>query len=266
MKNVKKQNDKERTKVQKSELNYYERIGNWDFSKIRYKTENVTNWDFYEEITENTNEKSLCLDLGTGGGENVLRNYPNVGMLIATDFSEEMIKRAKENAKRYENKKVKFTKMNNLKMTFPKEVFDLISARHTIIDAKQIYGCLAKNGTVVIEGVDKKDCWEIKQIFGRGQAYKDEIAISEKDYLALKEAGFYIIKKVEILQNEYYETEDDLMALLLKTPILEDFSEIKKGKSIIEKDLFDEYVKRYKTEKGIILKRVLYGIVAKKCN
>ena len=56
------------------------------------------------------------------------------------------------------------------------------------------------------------------------------------------------------------------MALLLKTPILEDFSEIKKGKSIIEKDLFDEYVKRYKTEKGIILKRVLYGIVAKKCN
>lgn len=68
------------------------------------------------------------------------------------------------------------------------------------------------------------------------------------------------------MQNEYYETEDDLMALLLKTPILENFSEIKKGKSIIEKDLFDEYVKRYKTEKGIILKRVLYGIVAKKCN
>ena len=31
-----------------------------------------------------------------------------------------------------------------------------------------------------------------------------------------------------------------------------------------EKDLFDEYVKRYKTEKGILLKRVLYGITAKK--
>lgn len=55
--------------MQESELKYYERIGNWDFSQIKCKTENITNWDFYQKIKENTNEKSLCLDLGTGGGE-----------------------------------------------------------------------------------------------------------------------------------------------------------------------------------------------------
>ena len=254
--------------MQESELKYYERIGNWDFSQIKYKTENLTNWDFYEKIRENSNEKSLCLDLGTGGGEKVLKNYPDVGMVIATDFSEEMIKTAKENANKYPNKRVRFTKMNNLEMTFPKETFDLISARHTIINAKQIYECLVSSGTIVIRGVDKKDCWEIKELFGRGQAYNDEIAISEKDYLDLKEAGFKNIEKVEISQNEYYETEDDLMALLLKTPILDDFSEMNDGefehRTIVEKDLFDEYVKRYKTEKGILLKRVLYGIIARK--
>ena len=254
--------------MQENELNYYEKIGNWDFSQIKCKTENLTNWNYWDKIKENTNEKSLCLDLGTGGGEKVLKNYPEVGMLIATDFSEEMIKTAKENAKRYPNKRVKFTKMNNLEMNFPKETFDLISARHTIINAKQIYNCLAKGGTVVIRGVDKRDCWEIKELFGRGQAYNDEIAISEKDYQDLVEAGFKNVEKVKILQNEYYETEDDLKALLLKTPILDDFSEIKdeevEHRSIVEKDLFDEYVKRYKTEKGILLKRVLYGITAKK--
>lgn len=254
--------------MQENEFKYYERIGNWDFSQIKFQTENLTNWDFYEKIKENTNEKSLCLDLGTGGGEEVLKNYPSVGMIIATDFSEEMIKTAKKNAKKYSNKRVKFTKMNNLEMNFPRETFDLISARHTIIEAKQVYDCLANHGILVIEGVDKKDCWEIKKIFGRGQAYNDKIAISEKDYLDLKEAGFKNIEKVEILQNEYYETEEDLMALLLKTPILDDFSEIKEEKfehrTIIEKNLFDEYVKRYKTEKGILLKRVLYGILAKK--
>ena len=256
--------------MQESELKYYERIGNWDFSQIKCKTENLTNWDFYEKIKESSNEKSLCLDLGTGGGERVLNNYPNVGMIIATDFSEEMIKTARENAKKYPEKRVKFTKMNNLKMTFPKETFDLISARHTIINAKQIYDCLAAGGIIVIRGVDKKDCWELKELFGRGQGYNDEIAISEKDYQDLKEAGFTNIEKVEILHNEYYETEDDLMALLLKTPILDDFSEIKnerfEHRTIIEKDVFGEYVKKYKTEKGILLKRVLYGIVAKKCN
>ena len=254
--------------MQENEFKYYERIGNWDFSQIKFQTENLTNWDFYEKIKENTNEKSLCLDLGTGGGEEVLKNYPSVGMIIATDFSEEMIKTAKKNAKKYSNKRVKFTKMNNLEMNFPRETFDFISARHTIIEAKQVYDCLANHGILVIEGVDKKDCWEIKKIFGRGQAYNDKIAISEKDYLDLKEAGFKNIEKVEILQNEYYETEEDLMALLLKTPILDDFSEIKEEKfehrTIIEKNLFDEYVKRYKTEKGILLKRVLYGILAKK--
>ena len=254
--------------MQESELKYYEKIGNWDFSMIKCRTENLTNWDFYEKIKENTNEKSLCLDLGTGGGEKVLKYYPEVGMIIATDFSEEMIKTAKENAKQYPNKKVKFTKMNNLEMIFPKETFDLISARHTVINAKQIYDCLLPGGVLVIEGVDKKDCWEIKKTFGRGQAYNDKIAISEKDYLDLKKAGFKDIQKVEILQNEYYETEDDLMALLLKTPILDDFSEINEEefehRKIVEKGLFDEYVKRYKTEKRILLKRVLYGIIAKK--
>lgn len=254
--------------MQENELRYYEKIGNWDFSQIKCRTENSTDWDFYEKIKENTNEKSLCLDLGTGGGERVLKDYPEVGMVIATDFSDEMIKTAKENAKRYPEKRVKFIKMNNLEMIFPKETFDLISARHTIINAKQIYDCLVHGGTIVIRGVDQKDCWEIKQLFGRGQAYCDEIPISQKDYLDLKEAGFKEIKRVEILQNEYYETEEDLLALLLKTPILDDFSEIENDdsehKGIVEKDLFDEYVKRYKSEKGILLKRVYYGIVAKK--
>ena len=258
----------ERIKMQENEFKYYEKIGNWDFSQIKSKTEKLTNWDFYEKIKENTNEKSLCLDLGTGGGERVLKNYPDVGMIIATDYSEKMIKTAKENAKRYPNRRVKFVKMNNLEMNFPKETFDLISTRHTIIDAKQIYDCVVPGGTAVIRGVDKRDCWEIKELFGRGQSYNDAIAISEKDYQDLVEAGFKNIEKVNILQNEYYETEDDLMALLLKTPILDDFSEIKdeevEHRSIVEKDLFDEYVKRYKTEKGILLKRVLYGITAKK--
>ena len=254
--------------MQESELKYYERIGNWDFSKIKYKTEELTNWDFYGKIKENTNEKSLCLDLGTGGGERVLKEYPEVGMVIGTDFSKEMIKTARENLKEYPNKNVRFVVMNNLEMTFPKETFDLISARHTIINAKQIYDCLAQGGVTVIRGVDRKDCWDLKELFGRGQAYKDEIAISEKDYLDLKEAGFKEIEKTEIIEDEYYKTEDDLMALLLKTPILDDFSEMNdeefEHRTIVEKDLFDKYVQTHKTEKGILLKRVLYGIIAKK--
>ena len=48
--------------MQENELNYYEKIGNWDFSQIKCKTENLTNWNYWDKIKENTNEKSLCLD------------------------------------------------------------------------------------------------------------------------------------------------------------------------------------------------------------
>lgn len=254
--------------MQKNEHTYYEEVGNWDFDQIKYKTEKQTNWDFYEKIKEYTNKESICLDLGTGGGEKVLKYYPEVGKIYATDFSEEMINTAKENLKLYPNRNIEFLQMDNLEITFPDKAFDLISARHTVIDAKQIYKTLKDNGILIIEGVDQKDCWELKELFGRGQAFHDKTPISKIDFDNLKDAGFTKIELTEIREDEYYETEEDLLALLFKTPILDDFSEEDNSefehRKEIENDLFQEYVCRYKTEKGILLKRVLYGIVAKK--
>lgn len=114
-----------------------------------------------------------------------------------------MLKTAKLNLKNYPDKKVKFVYMDNLKMNFPKETFDLISARHTIINAKQIYNCLVEGGAIIIEGIDKKDCWEIKD--------------NESEH-----------------------------------------------KRMIEKNLFEKYVDKYTSKKGILLKRRLYGIIATK--
>lgn len=254
--------------MQTKEHEYYENIGNWNFEQIKYKTEKQTNWDFYEKIKEYTNKDSICLDLGTGGGEKVLKYYPEVGKIYATDFSGEMIKTAKENAKMYPNRNVEFLQMDNLENTFPDKMFDLISARHTVINAKQIYNVLKDDGIFIIEGVDQKDCWELKELFGRGQAFHDKTPISRIDYEDLKDAGFTKIELIEINENEYYETEENLLALLLKTPILDDFSEEDNNKFThrkeIETDLFNKYVNKYKTEKGILLKRVLYGIVSKK--
>ena len=243
------------------EKDFYGEIGNWDFSMINYTVEKITDWDMYKEISSYTDENSLCLDLGTGGGEKAIKYYPKVGMLVATDFSEEMIKTAKSNLKG--KKRIKFAQMDNLKINFPDEIFNLVSARHTVINAKEIYRVLEHDGVVVIEGIDKGDCIELKDVFKRGQEYYDEKAISQIDYEDLVNAGFKIIKRVEIFENEYYKTKEDLMALLLKTPIINDFSDTH-YKNEIEEDLLDKYVKENTTDKGILLKRKLYGIVAQK--
>ena len=239
--------------MNKNEYKRYEDIGNWDFSMINYHITQESSWDFYEQIKKLSTPTSLILDLGTGGGEKALKYLPDVGMIIGTDFSKSMINTANKNKEKYPNKRIKFVCMDNLNLTFPDNLFDVICARHTVIDAKQIYNKLSKNGILIIEGVDKYDAWELKELFARGQAYKDEVSISQIDYENIKKAGF---KEVEI------EEIIDLLALLLKTPILDDFSELSNNNvhnKEIEKDLFKKYVKSHTTEKGIELK-----IMAKK--
>ena len=246
------------------EKDFYGEIENWEFSMINYTVEKITDWDMYKEISSYTDENSLCLDLGTGGGEKAIKYYPKVGMLVATDFSEEMIKTAKSNLKG--KKRIKFAQMDNLKINFPDEIFSLVSARHTVINAKEIYRVLEPGGVVVIEGVDKGDCIELMDTFKKGDVERGKKAISQIDYEDLVNAGFKIVKRVEIFENEYYKTKEDLIALLLKAPILENFSEIssRNQKENIKEDLLDKYVRENTTDKGILLKRKSYGIVAQK--
>ncbi len=248
------------------EKDFYSTLGNWDFSQIKLKTRKLTDWDFFKEITKYTDENSVCLDLGTAAGEKLLAKYPKVKIVYGTDYSEEMVTNAKENLKKSERKDVTFSKMDNLKIEFPDNTFDVISARHTVINASELQRALKPGGMVIIQGVDKDDCIEIKNLFGRGQAYLDEESISTVDYNNLVSAGFKIIKKVRIIEEEYFQTKEDLMALLLKTPILDNFSETTGvyEKREIERDLFEKYVDKYQTSEGILLNRVLYGIVAQK--
>ena len=54
------------------EYEFYEKVKNWDFSMFNVISEYLTNWDMYKILRENVNKKSKILDLGTGGGENLL--------------------------------------------------------------------------------------------------------------------------------------------------------------------------------------------------
>ena len=135
------------------------------------------------------------------------------------------------------------------------------------IDAKQIYKTLKKYGKLLLRGVDKLDCWQLKLLFGKGQAYDDPKPISLIDYENIIEAGFKKVELVPIHIREYYKTKEDLIALLLKTPILNDFSEMEiiRDKHIEEElnmNLLDEYIKENTTDKGILLIRRYYGISA----
>ena len=252
-----------------SELGFYEKVKNWDFSMINYTKESFTNWDLYELLKENTNSQSKVLDLGTGGGENVLKHFPECEEILATDFSSEMIKTANENLANSGRKNITFRQMDNLNMDTPNDYFDVVVARHTCIDANQIYKTLKVGGKLLLRGVDKLDCWNLKLLFGKGQAFHDAKPISLIDYENIMDAGFKHVELVPIHFREYYKTKEDLVALLLKTPILSDFSEIEENNEtsediVIDDEKLDRYIAENTTDKGILLIRRYYGITATK--
>lgn len=254
--------------MKSEEYKFYNELKNWDFSQINYQEECFTNWNMYDVLKNNTNSESVILDLGTGGGEKVLEFFPNVGQIIATDFSEEMIKTANNNLKKSGKENIIFRQMDNLRMDTEDNFFDVVVARHTCIDASQIYKTLKNNGILILRGVDKLDCWQLKRKFKRGQAYNDVYPISMIDYENILSAGFRQVELIPIHVREYYKTKEDLIALLLKTPILEDFSEIETNLDLerkeIDFDILEEYIKENKTDRGILLIRRYYGIVARK--
>ena len=250
-----------------NELEFYNKAKNWDFSMINYEKESDTPWNMYDILKNEATSTSVILDLGTAAGEKVLKYFPECEKIIGTDFSEEMIENANKNLIASGKKNIEFRVMNSLKLDFPNDTFDIVVARHTIIDARQIYRVLKKGGLLIVRGVDQKDCWNLKEMFGRGQAFKDPKSISSIDYDNIIMAGFNNTSLVFIPDKEYYKTKEDLMMLLYKTPILNDFSEIKENdfsEEIIDEALINEYIKKNQTEKGILLKRMYYGITARK--
>lgn len=250
-----------------NEHDYYSDLANWSFEDIDYTSEVFTNWVYEEEIKKHVNENSRVLDLGTAAGEKVLKNFPDCAEILGTDFSSEMIETANKNLLKSGRKNILFKVMDNLKMDTPDNYFDVVTARHTIINPVQIYKTLKDNGQLILRGVDKLDCWALKRLFGRGQAYHDLKPISLIDYELIIDAGFKDVELIPLHVIEYYKTKEDLYALLQKTPILDDFSEEvnqEYERKPIERDLFEQYVKENSTSKGIKLVRRYYGIIAKK--
>lgn len=251
-----------------NELEFYQKIKNWDFSMINYVEENYTNWDMYEELKRSTTKESKVLDLGTGGAEKLLKFFPECAEILGTDLSSEMLLTAKLNLEKSGRTNIYFKQMDNLNMDTPNDYFDIVVARHTCIDAIGIYNTLKKGGKLILRGVDKLDCWQLKKMFGKGQAYKDTKPISVIDYENIIDAGFKEVELIPIHIKEYYKTKEDLLALLLKTPILLEFSETNENNDLgtlsIDEEILDKYILENTTEKGILLIRRYYGIVGVK--
>lgn len=257
--------------MKSEEIKYYDEVKDWDFSMFEIETEKLTKWDLYEILNKIANKNSKILDLGTGGGEKVLKSFPECAEILGTDLAEEMIKTANKNLEKSERKNITFRIMDNLKMDVPNDYFDIVVARNTVTDPKQIYKCLKKGGYLLIHGVDMYDCYNLKLLFGKGQAFNDKKPISIVDYENVLKAGFKDVELVPLHVREYFKSEYLFKAFLKKVPILQDFSEddfeeksINRYTEDIDNEKLDQYINENTYNGKTRLLRRYYGISARK--
>ena len=236
-------------------FDYYEKMAHWSFDEYDCHEECLTDWDLYKILRSLATKESRILDLGTAGGEKVLSEFPECAEILGTDYSPHMIETARANLTKSGRKNISFRVMDNLKMDVPDEHFDIIVARHTCTDAAQIYRALKPGGYLLIRGVDKYDCWELKLAAGYGQGFDDPVPVSVIDFESILAAGFADAEMVPIHTREYYRDRETFRGFLGAVPILD---------HLPEGSILEGYIARNTFAGRIRLIRRYYGITARK--
>lgn len=241
---------------------FYDRVGKligWDFSMVKVVSEEEK-WDFYQEVAKRCRKSDVLLDIGTGGGERVLKIASSVLLLIGIDKSQEMIRTANKNLGKSQDSNVRFFQMDAKDILFPNEFFNVVSCRHSSFYPKEVMRVLTGSGFFLTQQVSEMDKINIKRAFGRGQGLGIQDGTIQRHYVkGLEKAGFSEIQTFDYDAKEYYKTAEDLIFLLRHTPIIPDF-----GQKPEDFKTFARFVRENKTVKGIVTNSKRYMIIAKK--
>ncbi len=245
-----------------NEKDFYNKVGQvngWDFSQVQVTTEAVA-WNFYEEVLKRGRSSDILLDIGTGGGENLLNIASSFHSLVGIDVSSGMMETARANLNHSNVSNVSLTQMSSEKLTFPTESFDLITSCHAPFSAREVVNVLKKGGLFLTQQVSEFDKLNLKAAFGRGQSFGEkEGSLKERYINELEEAGFSDVQSTEYNATEYYHRPEDLIFLLTHTPIIPEFGEREN-----DFDILSAFIQENKTEIGIRTNAKRFMIVAQK--
>jgi hypothetical protein len=95
-------------------------------------------------------------------------------------------------------------------------------------------------------------------LWGRGQAYDDEVPVSIRDYEAVLGAGFCDVELVPVHEREFFRDADSFRKFLEKVPIIKICEEDRS----LEEDKLQKYIEDNTFGGQIRLLRHYYGITA----
>lgn len=239
---------------------FYDRVGKhngWDFSSVKCKIEGE-GLELYNEVANMCKSGDLLLDIGTGGGEAVLSLAKSVLLLVGIDQSSSMIEAALRNSRAAGAANTRFLQMDAERLNFPDAFFNIVSCRHSPFHADEAARILIKGGVFLTQQVNENDKLNLKQAFGRGQAFDEQPGTLMQRYITeLRAAGFSKVQSIPFNVNEYYETAEDLIFLLKHTPIIPNFGQDERDFQILQ-----QFIAENTTDKGIQTNAARFILIA----
>jgi len=214
---------------------------------------------FRKKLLNLANKNSSALDAGCGDGKFTFQIAKHFLRITGIDTSKELLKIAKQKQKIFRVANISFTYQNADNTSFPDASFDIIFSRRGPTAFSEFHRLLKSGGYYIGIEIGEKDCQEIKEIFGRGQGYKEwDTSRLKNDKRKLNDVGFKIVSIKDYFCDEYFKSYKDFDLFLQGVPIFENFDSEK------DKKLLEEYVAKFKMDKGIKLPRHRVVIVAMK--
>jgi len=221
------------------------KLRGWDFSQVR-AVEEGPKIDYSRVVESHLGRSKLLLDVGTGGGERLEAFARKVREAIGIDIDRKMVKTAAENLSKSGSQNVNLILCDSEKIPIAGVHIDLVIDRHAPFNAKEVSRILKPGGAFITQQVLEGDKRNFKEIFKRGQSYREKSGTLKQRLLKeLQESGIHIVEERTVNTTEYYESMGDVIFLLANTPIIPNFDFEK------EQDKLEEIENQFKTHKGI---------------
>lgn len=169
----------------------------WDFSRLDGRlTSDEPDWDFEADCLEAMRGATSVLDLGTGGGERLLKLIDRLGggvdgrTIAATEGWEPNIPVATEALAGVGVEVRPYDAEAGDRLPWDDGSFGLVMSRHEAVDMAEVARVLAPGGRALIQQVHGHEAPEMREWFG-GQVQYPEVT-AEHDVAAMQAAGLAV--------------------------------------------------------------------------
>jgi SAM-dependent methyltransferase len=138
----------------------------WDFSRMSVERAPVP-WEYLDVVSAFLRPTDVVLDIGTGGGERLIRLADQYLRAVGVDPDPDMVRVARDNASRHPN--VQFLPGSAEQLDLLDDgAFNVVLTRHAPVSAPELDRVTKAGGVFICQGVGARNMANIRQAFNTG--------------------------------------------------------------------------------------------------